>query len=65
LCQSVLAAIGVTVPVHSLTKENIDQFGRSVMKAAAEISHVLSYGDFKKNQFNKVIRCRVATVEDL
>lgn len=45
---SVVAAIGVTVPIHRLTKENIDQLGRSVMKAAAEISHELGYGDFKK-----------------
>jgi IclR family transcriptional regulator, KDG regulon repressor len=40
---NVVAAIGITVPIHRLAKENIDPLGRLVMKAAAEISHELGY----------------------
>jgi IclR family transcriptional regulator, KDG regulon repressor len=40
---NVVAAIGITVPIHRLAKENIDPLGRLVMKAAAEISHDLGY----------------------
>jgi DNA-binding IclR family transcriptional regulator len=49
---NVVAAVGVTVPTHRLAKENIDQLGRLVMKAAAEISHELGYAGLKK-QFLK------------
>lgn len=49
---NVVAAVGVTVPTHRLAKENIDQLGRLVMKAAATISDELGYGDLKKNQFS-------------
>ncbi len=45
---NVVAAVGVTVPTHRLPKENIDQLGRLVMKAAAAISDELGYGGFKK-----------------
>jgi IclR family transcriptional regulator, KDG regulon repressor len=49
---NVVAAIGITVPIHRLAKENIDPLGRLVMKAAAEISHELGYEGLKK-QFVK------------
>ena len=49
---NVVAAIGITVPIHRLAKENIDPLGRLVMKAAAEISHELGYAGSKK-QFMK------------
>ena len=49
---NVVAAIGITVPIHRLAKENIDPLGRLVMKAAAEISHELGYAGLKK-QFVK------------
>lgn len=38
-----VAAIGVTVPLHRLTKENIRRLGRLVMKAAATVSDTLGY----------------------
>jgi DNA-binding IclR family transcriptional regulator len=38
-----VAAIGVTVPLHRLTKENIGRLGRLVMKAAATVSDTLGY----------------------
>lgn len=38
-----VAAIGVTVPLHRLTKENIGRLGRLVMKAAAVVSDILGY----------------------
>jgi IclR family transcriptional regulator, KDG regulon repressor len=38
-----VAAIGVTVPLHRLTKENIARLGRMVMKAAATVSGDLGY----------------------
>jgi IclR family transcriptional regulator, KDG regulon repressor len=40
---NVVAAIGITVPIHRLAKENIDPLGRLVMKAAAAISDELGY----------------------
>ena len=46
---NVVAAVGVTVPTHRLAKENIDQLGRLVMKAAATISDHLGYGGPKKS----------------
>jgi IclR family transcriptional regulator, KDG regulon repressor len=46
---NIVAAIGVTVPIHRLAKETIDQLGRLVMKAAAEISHELGYAGLKSN----------------
>jgi IclR family KDG regulon transcriptional repressor len=46
---NVVAAVGVTVPTHRLAKENIDQLGRLVMKAAATISDELGYGRQKKS----------------
>jgi IclR family transcriptional regulator, KDG regulon repressor len=49
---NVVAAIGITVPIHRLAKENIDPLGRLVMKAAAEISHELGYAGLEK-QFLK------------
>jgi hypothetical protein len=48
-----VAAVGVTVPTHRLAKENIDQLGRLVIKAAATISDELGYGGFKKNQLRQ------------
>ena len=50
--RNVVAAIGITVPIHRLAKETIDPLGRLVMKAAAQISHELGYVGFKK-QFLK------------
>jgi len=50
---NVVAAIGITVPIHRLAKENIDQLGRLVMKAAAVISDELGYVAFKKNQLRQ------------
>jgi IclR family KDG regulon transcriptional repressor len=38
-----VAAIGVTLPLHRLTKENIGRLGRLVMKATATVSDVLGY----------------------
>jgi IclR family transcriptional regulator, KDG regulon repressor len=38
-----VAAIGVTVPLHRLTKENIGRLGRLVMKATATVSDALGY----------------------
>jgi DNA-binding IclR family transcriptional regulator len=43
----VVAAIGITVPIHRLAKENIGPLGRLVMKAAATISNELGYGGLK------------------
>ena len=44
-----VAAIGVTVPLHRLTKENIVRLGRLVMKAAATVSDILGYeGDQRR-----------------
>jgi IclR family transcriptional regulator, KDG regulon repressor len=45
---NVVAAIGITVPIHRLAKENIDPLGRLVMKAAAAISHELGYVGLKE-----------------
>jgi IclR family transcriptional regulator, KDG regulon repressor len=45
---NVVAAIGITVPIHRLAKENIDPLGRLVMKAAAAISHELGYAGLKE-----------------
>jgi IclR family transcriptional regulator, KDG regulon repressor len=50
---NVVAAIGITVPIHRLAKENIDQLGRLVMKAVAAISGELGYVPFKKNQLRQ------------
>ena len=50
---NVVAAIGITVPIHRLAKENIDQLGRLVMKAAAAISDELGYVAFKKDQLGQ------------
>lgn len=38
-----VAAIGVVVPLHRLTKENIGRLSRLVMKAAAAVSDMLGY----------------------
>jgi DNA-binding IclR family transcriptional regulator len=43
-----VAAIGVTVPLHRLTKENIVRLGRLVMKAAATVSGNLGYRGAQK-----------------
>jgi IclR family transcriptional regulator, KDG regulon repressor len=45
---NVVAAVGVTVPTHRLAKENVDQLGRLVTKAAVTISNRLGYGCLKK-----------------
>jgi IclR family transcriptional regulator, KDG regulon repressor len=45
-----VAAIGVTVPLHRLTKENIVRLGRLVMKAAATISGNLGYPGAQKRR---------------
>ena len=50
---NVVAAIGITVPIHRLAKENIDQLGRLVMKAAAAVSDELGYVDFKKDELGQ------------
>jgi IclR family KDG regulon transcriptional repressor len=50
---NVVAAIGITVPIHRLAKENIDPLGRLVMKAAAAISDELGYVRLKQNQMGR------------
>jgi DNA-binding IclR family transcriptional regulator len=45
-----VAAIGVTVPLHRLTKENIARLGRLVMKAAATVSNNLGYGGAQRRR---------------
>ena len=44
----VVAAIGVTVPIHRLTKINIDRLSRLAMPAAAAVSEELGYGGSQK-----------------
>jgi IclR family KDG regulon transcriptional repressor len=45
---NVTVAIGVTVPIHRLTKETIDQLGRLTIAAASGISNELGYNASKK-----------------
>jgi DNA-binding IclR family transcriptional regulator len=52
---NVVAAVGVTVPTHRLAKENIDQLGQLVMKAAVIISDALGYGGLKKNNSAEIL----------
>jgi DNA-binding IclR family transcriptional regulator len=48
---NVVASIGVTIPIHRLTKETIDHSGKLTMKVAADISESLGYGLQKRRRF--------------
>ncbi len=48
---NVVASIGVTIPIHRLTRETIDRLGKLTIKAAAAISESLGYAAQKRRLF--------------